>query len=317
MTKSPWIPLLLGAGTVLFGTALVPFIPETLHLRAHTTSTGDVTPDSLSECSIKLDDSTFYTATKSQILDAVRRLAGSASIIRSPRIALLLMTFIVAPFSNQSVDLSVRYVSNRFNWTLASAGYLISLRALVNIILFIGILPSLSHFFTTRLNKTAYHKDLLLAKFSILVLVVGAFVIAGSNTIGLTVVGLMIWTLGTGFVSLIRALITALVDQEHIGRLNSVVAIVESGGELIAGPLLATVYTIGLELQGAWVGLPFFLLSGVCLIGIVGIWTFGFVGRREGEKGVGYGFEEEVERGRDNAVLVEVDRAEYGVINVL
>ncbi len=71
--------------------------------------------------------------------------------------------------------------------------------------------------------------------------------IAGSPNIELTVFGFMVWTLGTGFTSLTRSIITTLVDQQHIGRLYAAIAVVETIGALAAGPILQTLYTWGLK----------------------------------------------------------------------
>jgi hypothetical protein len=289
MVKSPWIPILLGAAVLVFGTILINFIPETLNLRANSEAP---TPESRSEISIKLGDSILTPSIKSQLHDSWKSLAESVTILNSIPVILLLATFVVAPFSGISSDLSVRFVSNRFAWSLSHAGYLLALRALMNIIVMLGLIPGLSSYFMKRLRLSSKDKDLLLAKISIVVLAMGAFIIAASPTIGLTIIGLMVWTLGTGFVSLTRSLITTLVDEQHVGRLYAAVSIVETVGALIAGPLLAASYNLGLRWKGAWVGLPYFLLSLVSFIAAVEIWIFGCTTRKSRKNGMLYGDED-------------------------
>jgi hypothetical protein len=316
MVKSPWIPNLLGVSIVIVGTILILFIPETLHLHARSAISDPAMPDSDSEQSVELDDSTLFNAVKSQLCDAFRRLRGSFSVLHSLPVLLLMIAFVLPQFNRQSVGLCVRYVSNRFSWTLGNAGYLLSLRALINIIVFFAILPGLSYFFVSRMHFSSRKKDIVLAKLSIVILITGAIIIASSPTVGLTIIGLMIWTLGTGFSSLTRALITTLVDQQHVGRLCAAISIVETSSTLVAGPTLAFFYTMGLRWEGPWVGLPFFLLSAISVIAAVALWGFGFVIEKEGEK-KGFFCDDEQENVQSDALLLEPDNAEFGVINVV
>lgn len=280
MTKSPWIPILLDGTFLILGTILSVFIPETLHFRTPSTQSETALPDSISEGSIKLDDSSFFATIKSHLLDTRRKVTGSLSILNSIPVIILLMAFILYPFNNISVGICIRYISNRFKWSLSQAGYLLSLRGLINIGVTLGLLPGLSYILIHRLRLSSREKDLLLAKFSIVLLVFGALLIATSGKISLTITGLIVWTFGTGFLSLVRSLITNLVDEQHIGRLYAIISIVETIGTLVAGPTLAGFYNLGLRWQGSWIGLPFFLLSIVSFLAGVDVWVFGRVTRK-------------------------------------
>ncbi len=84
--------------------------------------------------------------------------------------------------------------------------------------------------------------------------------------------------------SLARALITECVDKEHVGRLYAVISIVETAGSLVASPTLAILFTEGLEIGGVAQGMPFLALAGICSVGGVGIWAYGWMkGREEGD----------------------------------
>lgn len=305
MVKSPWIPILLDGTFLTLGTILTIFIPETLHFRTPSRQSEIVFPDSLSERSIKLDDSTFFSMMKSHLLDVQRKLTGSLSILNSMPVIILLMAFFISPFNDISISLCVRYVSNRFKWSLSQAGYLLSLRGLINIGVMLGLLPGLSYILIQKLQLSSKDKDLLLAKCSIVLLVFGALLIAASDKIGLTIIGLIIWTFGTGFLSLVRSLITTLVDEEHIGRLYAAISIVQTIATLAAGPMLAGLYTLGLRWQGSWVGLPFFLLSIVSFLACVEIWIFGCITRKPRREAV-LGDEDE-QNTRNDTILLEPD----------
>ena len=72
-----------------------------------------------------------------------------------------------------------------------------------------------------------------------------------------------------------------MVDQQHVGRLYAAIAVVETVGNLAAGPALAGLYALGLKWKGGWVGLPYFCLAVISLVGALGMWSFGYVGRGE------------------------------------
>ena len=128
--------------------------------------------------------------------------------------------------------------------------------------------------------------------------------------------GLIVWTLGTGFGALTRALITTLVDKEHVGRLYAAIAVVESSSALAAGPTLAALYSLGLKLKGPWVGLPFFCLAVITFVSGLGVWCFGFLKKKQDIEEMPYG-DEERETVVGNTVLLEPDSFESGTINVV
>jgi MFS family permease len=197
---------------------------------------------------------------------------------------------------------------------LREAGYLLSLRAFVNFVLLLALLPGLSRYLVKHLHFSSTGKDLLLARISVIVLVLGALLIAISPTIILTIIGLVIFSLGTGTTALTRSLVTSLVDQEHVGRLYAAIGLVETVGNLSAGPTLAALYTWGLQLQGPWVGLPFFALAVICSVGAIGIWSFGCLTRKHPSDRLPSGEEEDID---DNSLLVMPDSVEIGATYVV
>ncbi|KAE9378165.1 MFS general substrate transporter [Stipitochalara longipes BDJ] len=313
MAKSPWIPLLIGQVLIGLGPALFISVPETLHMRPRGNESGTLTPDDVSEQSVSINEADkpgFLSAAISQAMNSLKEVYGSLSVLHSLPILLLLLAFLIQPFSRQSVDLSLRYVSNRFHWDLKNVGFLLSLRALVNFLLLLALLPSLSYYLIKRLHFSSKEKDLALARLSVVFLVIGALLIGLSPTIVGTIIGHVVFTLGTGTNALTRSLITSLVDQEHVGRLYAAIGVVEVCGSLVASPTLAALYTLGLRLQGPWVGLPFLVLALICFVGAIGIWTFGCLSRDQLPR-------REEEEDDANTLVVIPDSVEGGVINVV
>ncbi|TGO88792.1 hypothetical protein BPOR_0141g00030 [Botrytis porri] len=240
MAKSPWIPILLGISFLTLGSLLILFVPETLHMQHRRTNTSH-------------PRNSLFATIKHKFSHTLRTLQSSLSILNSAPLVLLLITFIINPLTSQSVDISLRYISNRFHFPLRLSSFLWSLHAAVQIILFLLILSFLSKIMITYFKIPSSKKDLHLARASILIL--------------------------------------TLVDRQHKGQLYVAVAVVETTGRLIAGPCFAQLYIVGLGLKGIWVGLPFFGLSLICGLGGVAIWTAGWVMSRrkwvweDGEEG--------------------------------
>ncbi|KAF7954343.1 hypothetical protein EAE96_005468 [Botrytis aclada] len=279
MAKSPWIPVLLGISFLIFGGLLILFVPETLHMQNQRTNISHETlatstNDFPHNC--KLQNS-FFATMKHQFSHTLRTFSSSLSILNSAPLVLLLITFIISPLSSQSVDISLRYISNRFHFPLRLSSFLWSLRAAVQIILFLLILPFLSKTMITHFKIPSSKKDLHLARASILILTLGSLLIALAPTLPLVILGMAVFTLGAGYISITRSLITTLVDRQHKGQLYAAVAVVETTGRLIAGPGFAKLYIVGLRLKGVWMGLPFFGLSLICGLAAVTVWTAGWV----------------------------------------
>lgn len=279
MAKSPWIPILLGISFTTLGSLLILLIPETLHMQDRRTNTSHValatsTNDFPHNC--KPQNSLFATM-KHKFSHTFRTFLSSLSILNSAPLVLLLITFIIKPLSSQSEDISLRYISNRFHLPLRLSSFLWSLRAAVQIILFLLILPFLSKIMITHFKIPSSKVDLHLARTSILILTLGSLLIALAPTLPLAILGIAVFTLGAGFISTMRSLITTLVDRQHKGQLYAAVAVVETTGRLIAGPGFAQLYIVGLRLKGIWVGLPFFGMSFICGLAVVAVWAAGWV----------------------------------------
>jgi uncharacterized membrane protein len=277
----------------LMGLAVLPatLIPETLHLRV--SRMAETSLGLSSEPRLPLDKATaFFTAIKTRAVEGLKTVHASASVLHSLPVLLLLITFIVNPFARQSIELALLYISKRFSWELSQVGFLLSLRAFVNFILLLIIVPAVSHYMTEGLYLSPTAKDLFLARASAILLVVGALLIAASSTVVFTIVGLVVWSLGTGFDALSRSLITTLVDREHIAQLYAAISIVETAGALAAGPTLAGLYSLGLKWKGTWTGLPFFGLATISFAGGLGVWCFGFLMKKQARQDMPYGDED-------------------------
>lgn len=252
--STPWMPLLLTVTSFPLASTLIFSIPETLNPATKALSGTSSPTDTTSP-------STFGSI-KSHLRHSLQASLSSITHLRNPNVVLLLLPFLVnASLVPARAQFLIQYVSLRFQWSLSSAGYLLSLQGIMNILLFLILLPALSALLTSPRYKFSYlpaKKDYILTLFSVITLVLG-LALQSLPIFPLVAVGIAITALGSGLPPLCRSLITSFVDKQHTTQLYTLIGIVEAVGGLYAGPVLAWCLSKGMELGGGWLGLPYFL----------------------------------------------------------
>lgn len=201
--------------------------------------------------------------------------------------SLLLACFLLASLASSDTKLLVQYISKRYQWTFASAGYLLSGKAVVNFVLLTVVVPRV-----LRSEMVASGGDgasgvssdrinFRFAKLCFGVSVLGAAAIAVSTTILLLVPALLVYALGSALpvftLSLLKspAICSPAADnREDDGRessspgadsqthIFSIVMLVKTLGSLLGAPLMAFLWVRGIGLGGAALGMPYFVSAG-------------------------------------------------------
>ena len=252
---SPWVPMLISVACSPLALIFIAMLPETL-------------PFTQKQSSIKLVDVEHVedSSLRGHLMSGVVHLKRSFSILTNFSLILLLTTSLTRmPEILATTQFFLQYISKRFSWTLAEAGYLLGVRAIITIAVLLGILPALgklleSKKFPFRLTPPA--RDLFLARCSALCAAVGALLMAGPS-LGFVVVGLAINTLAAGMGPLLRSLTASFVDPADTSKLYTVISIVETIGSLYAGPMIAWCFSTGMRLKGLWLGLPYIWIAAI------------------------------------------------------
>ncbi|KFY22348.1 hypothetical protein V493_06656 [Pseudogymnoascus sp. VKM F-4281 (FW-2241)] len=276
MEWSPWPPVLLGIVIIAVGGVCFLFVPESLHARpAKRLATSAPVSPSITSPARRLAG---LLAVAKKHLHAI---LDSLSILNSTPALLLLSTFFLVFLAVQMVQLALRDISARFHWSLRQTNYLLSARAAIDMTVILVFLPVVSHLLT-RPRGPAFStraKDYLLAVLSAGAMVIGCILLALSPPLELVLTALAIFSLGSGFMGLCRALITELVPGDQVASLYTAVGIVEVLGSVVGGPVLAKLYGIGLKWGGIWRGGPFWVVAAV------GVWCIGaLLGARRVER---------------------------------
>lgn len=311
MSLDPWLPLLLGWGLAVIGMFFALSLPETMRvgssqptwkqpsMEMSQVSPGNAeykeVPSKEQEQEVLSDEETLQgeeasfttkTARPTFFASANQRsrayFAPYSFIFRNKQIMLLLTAFLVYRLSRGSSWFLVQYISTRYKWTLAEANFLMSFKPALTIPLFLFILPAISRQLLKTMKPT--QKDLQLMRISIGLLAVGTLGIGLSPSVAMLIPSLLVQTSGSGFVFLTRALITTLVNREETARLFTIIEVLQSVGNVIASLSITTVFQIGLELGGPWIGLAWMMTATAFTLVGVAIWMFRIPSRQSDDK---------------------------------
>ncbi|KAL1962388.1 hypothetical protein VTN77DRAFT_9727 [Rasamsonia byssochlamydoides] len=290
MQIQPWWLARLGLVALLMAVLTVWIIlPETAELpkasdNSKTGDSGEATlleeEDEEEDDPVVLNDDVKNTIWRRASAGFMSQLQDLRFIWASRQPIPLLLVFVVGMLYRSSVGTLYRsllgplywssveeyfpqYVSNRYGWRESQAEFLLSYGATVHLILLAVILPGLNDFILRR-GRDARTKDLWLARGSAVSIAVGALAIGLSPSVSLMVVGLTLFVLGQGFVPVVLSLATSLVELSHVGMLYTAMAVSETIGRLVNGPILSSTFDAGMRVGGALMGLPF-LVAGAML----------------------------------------------------
>ncbi|PYH49136.1 MFS general substrate transporter [Aspergillus saccharolyticus JOP 1030-1] len=305
MALDPWLPLLLGWGLAVIGMFFALSLPETMGAfpgagskKSTNLELGQIfssqseyktVPTKEQEQEVSSDDeetgpedayadekSGAAPATQQSLFAVVKRrirayFAPYAFIVENRQIMLLLSAFLVYRLSRGSSWFLVQYISTRFKWTLAEANFLMSFKPALTIPLFLFVLPAISRRLLKTMKPT--QKDLSLMRVSIVFLAVGTLGIGLSSHVYMLIPSLLLQTSGSGFVFLTRSLITTLVKREETARLFTIIEVLQSMGNVVASLSITTVFQIGLELGGPWIGLAWMMTATAFTLVGLAVWS--------------------------------------------
>jgi glucan phosphoethanolaminetransferase (alkaline phosphatase superfamily) len=160
-------------------------------------------------------------------------------------------------------------------------GYLFSVKAAVNIVLLMVIIPLSLKVWLKRHPNMQTTADFLGAQFSLVLACVGALFLGLAGTLWIAITsewveqalrslltidpGLMIYGLSSGSLvfifSLVKSPVVSAEGDSTSGRDFSSVVMVRTTGTLIGTPLFAALWIRGFSVGGGLLGLPYFVAS--------------------------------------------------------
>lgn len=255
----PWLPIYLVLVFVPINMGILLLLPETLtvNLKKKHAEGGKRAPSTLKE----------------HVLHSVNDLKYSLSMLKNVSIAMIFITFFIqnARYAAYTTTMS-QYISKHFKWKMADVSLILSPLGILDLTI-LGGLPKVGDtLMSPRFRMTAFGKDLFLTRISTVMLVLGAFWQGLSQNIVMFFLGLFIETFGAATGPLARATVTHYVQPEYTARLYALIGMIEVVGSFIAGPVLAWCFDLGLKRKGLWIGLPWFYVSFLCAVALIGLY---------------------------------------------
>ncbi|KDN70779.1 putative ATP synthase F0 [Colletotrichum sublineola] len=270
-SKNPWLPLTIGNILLIIGTCLPPFIPETLKLRQ--------AADGEFEQTLRRPEhgTNDKRTVKEQIMLVVSNdmghvyefLSKSRSLI--PLMAGFNLSIILSYVKNGIMS---QYVHNLFGWSWAKATLISTVAVIAHIIMLVAILPGASRYITKRTAVHPLIRDLWLVRMTGIILSIGCFMIAVAYAPWFFVVALIIFSLGTSYSNLCRAVLNAVVEQHTVGTLNTAITWVEQMSMLVSAPIFSGLLKAGNETGGVWMGLPYMAATMMSIGGTVLVFMY-------------------------------------------
>ncbi|RYP35968.1 hypothetical protein DL766_002238 [Monosporascus sp. MC13-8B] len=180
--------------------------------------------------------------------------------------------FLLTALASSDTKLLAQYISKRYHWTFASAGYLLSAKAVINFLLLTLAIPKIlqSTQTTGALRSQPEVSDKVnvrYARICLAVSVFGALAIALAGTIWLLFPSLLFYALGSALPVFTLSLLKSpsvspkQEDQAHDStetHLFSIVMMTKTLGSLLGAPLMAFLWVRGIATGGSAMGTPYF-----------------------------------------------------------
>ncbi|KAK6512034.1 hypothetical protein TWF481_000931 [Arthrobotrys musiformis] len=274
-----WKSATYGLILASFGYIITATVPETINFQnsneepqpESTMDTASAEADSInSDSTTPPEKQSSWSRCKTQFNEFIE---SSSFVFHSPHLRILVCSLMMSMISiTRAMEVLLYYASSRYSIPISKANLLNTINSAVCIsVLF--CLPFASAYLTGTLGMSSQRKDLLIARISVALFAIGWYIVGLAPTLPLAIVGLVVYTLGTGFSGSVRSLAASFVEPHHQARLNSFIAIMMAIGNFLGSPLLAGLYGWGVSTGNPfWYGLPFVGLGSVFAIVGFALW---------------------------------------------
>ncbi|KAK7930996.1 hypothetical protein PG985_001708 [Apiospora marii] len=187
------------------------------------------------------------------------------------RVVVLLAAVPLAKLNTPMAELTLQYIPEKFDLSIASASRVLSVKAFESLVLMIVILPLLQKVGQTKFHVSSFRMDMYITQYSFLIQAVGCFLMAFAQAFYLFILGLLLFSLGSSTRPALQSVITDLVSPQHVAVLYTVIAVADgvasAAGALVLNRAFAMVIKWDVQL---YLGLPFLIGAVCCMVGFAG-----------------------------------------------
>lgn len=257
MQRSDWLAVYTGIAGIITATLMTLLLPETRSPAQVVASRQGSLSSSLSARSI--------ASSAKKLTNNTRNTFAS----RNRSAIILVLVLALTMIGRDALVLFAQYAAKRFPIGWADVGLLNFAKGASAMTAFFILLPAGSWLLTSAFGFSTGRKDLWLARFSILCTAAGDFLMGTAATKELFVLSIVVGKLGQGTWLLLRSLLTTSSKTDTAGAVNATASLFETAGMLVAGPITAHLFAVGIRWGNAWMGLPFLFAGTVTSIGLL------------------------------------------------
>ncbi|KAI1296972.1 major facilitator superfamily domain-containing protein [Xylaria venustula] len=229
-------------------------------------------PESLKH-DLQNDDTPSSTKLKASLAQSLGELKKLANIFASQTmIIILLITMLQLSLVQSTLQFLSQFTSKRYHIPIADTGYIQSIYGISFIVISFLIMPLI----TSAIVKPGTpsflrfdddkRRDLFLARSSYIASMTGTFILGLSGSLHGFIFGLIILAFGVSSEGYLKRIATLYVTAEQRTRLFTVLGLSAIASDLWVSPALAALFSLGMRLGGVWIGLPYFGISGLCVV---------------------------------------------------
>ncbi|CVL01700.1 uncharacterized protein FMAN_07899 [Fusarium mangiferae] len=183
--------------------------------------------------------------------------AGELLPSRAVMLSICFICFFFFQAARDSTNYLIPWVSLHFGETMARAGLLFSLRAIMSSLLYFVILPLATSWIDKSLPSA--NRDLTLSASGAFCCTLGTLIVAAAPNLATVAFGFALSVLGSSMTVTLRSFLASNVQNAFSGRLFAGISMTGTIGSLIGMPIMGAAYSLGINYN---IGLPF-LVSAV------------------------------------------------------
>ncbi|PBP21869.1 MFS multidrug transporter [Diplocarpon rosae] len=247
---SPWIPCGLAMGSVMLCQAILAIMPDPLMRSSPLYPVPDIT------LATGVPENSGDRAVQSLKKESVNGLVDALS---NRNIQLIVPVFLVGIFRYAMLNVLIQYASVRFGLKISTGATFYTETAVVNIFLFLIIIPQLTSYVRLRYNLEAHVIDLFLVRTSVALMCIGCLAIGFAQKSTILPIGVSVYAAGFGSRVSALALISYWISDDAKASSYAAIVVLESLGHAVGDPLIQQIFAASLSLPPFWMATPFFV----------------------------------------------------------
>ncbi|KAH7411428.1 hypothetical protein BKA64DRAFT_569797, partial [Cadophora sp. MPI-SDFR-AT-0126] len=194
---------------------------------------------------------------------------GLVSALSNRNIRLTIPVFLVGIFRYAMLNILIQYASVRFGLKISSGAIFYTETAIVNIFLFLFLVPQLTAYIRSKYNVRPVVLDLVLVRTSVTLMCIGCLAIGFVQSSSLLPIGVFIFAAGFGSRVSALSLVSYWISDDAKATLYAAIVVLESLGHAVGDPSIQQIFAASLQLPPFWMALPFFVGAAFYFLAVV------------------------------------------------